>query len=148
VERIGGQCAAIAKLVPLCGHRPVMRVERRGRVTSRDKLVLEAIERMGRLALSLVIQARETFTTSRVSLLHAFVSDGAAAGRLNGDLLSQTVAIADDPRACECAMFMILIGRCMERIVENFFTVAEQTIVVVSGSSHAPGDLSQLPRRT
>ena len=46
VERMGDQCVNIAKLVPLSGYE-----------TPKDKDILDAIERMGRLARSQVSQA-------------------------------------------------------------------------------------------
>ncbi len=47
VERIGDQCANIAKLVPLSGNQPLT-----------DKQILETIKRMGQLAREQTLQAR------------------------------------------------------------------------------------------
>src|SRR5438876_6605341 len=50
VERMGDQCVNIAKLVPLSGYE-----------APKDKDILDAIERMGRLARSQVSQAKQAF---------------------------------------------------------------------------------------
>ena len=50
VERMGDQCVNIAKLVPLSGYE-----------APKDKDMLDAIERMGRLARSQVSQAKQAF---------------------------------------------------------------------------------------
>ncbi len=57
VERIGAQCANIAKLVPLSGNQPPT-----------DKQILEAIERMGQLARGQLTQAKEAFQSRDAAL--------------------------------------------------------------------------------
>jgi phosphate transport system protein len=62
VERMGDQCVNIAKLVPLSGYE-----------APKDKDILDAIERMGRLARSQVSQAKQAFAGRNTELAHDLV---------------------------------------------------------------------------
>jgi phosphate transport system protein len=62
VERMGDQCVNIAKLIPLSGHE-----------SPKDKAILDAIERMGRLTRSLVTQAKGSFANRDVAAAHDLV---------------------------------------------------------------------------
>ena len=66
VERMGDQCANIAKLVPLSGYE-----------APKDKDILDAIERMGQLARSLVSAAKDAFATRDVDLARDLVNQDA-----------------------------------------------------------------------
>ena len=122
VERMGDQCVNIAKLVPLSGHE-----------SPRDDEILEALERMGELARSLVLQARETFESRNVQLAQDLVRQDEEIDRLNRDIPRRAVEIGDDLDTREWAMFMILVARALERIGDNAVDIAEQTVFVVTG---------------
>jgi phosphate transport system protein len=122
VERIGAQCANIAKLVPLSGNQPPT-----------DKPILEAIERMAQLARGQVTQAKEAFHSRDVRLAEDLVGKDAGIGRLSRELFYRSVEIGDDIDVREWAMFMVLVARCLERVGENAVAIAEQTVFVVSG---------------
>jgi phosphate transport system protein len=62
VERMGDHCVNIAKLIPLSGHE-----------SPKDKAILDAIERMGRLTRSLVTQAKGSFANRDVAAAHDLV---------------------------------------------------------------------------
>ncbi len=62
VERMGDQCVNIAKLVPLSGYE-----------APKDKDILDAIERMGRLARSQVSQAKQAFAGRNTELAQDLV---------------------------------------------------------------------------
>ncbi len=127
VERIGGQCAAIAKLVPFCC-----------RCAAGDGHLLDATGPIGQAALSLVLRARDAFTMSDGPLARGIIRDGAAAEGLHREIVSDAVGIGEAPRARERAMFMILLARCLQRIVENAVTIAEHTILLVPAPALGP----------
>jgi phosphate transport system protein len=133
VERIGAQCANIAKLVPLSGNEPTT-----------DKQILEAIERMGQLARRQVTQAKDTLKTRDVALAQDLVSKGAGIARLNRELFNRAVEIGDAIEVREWAMFMILVARALERIADNAVALAEQTVFLVTGLFREFSDPSQL----
>src|SRR5215469_16149071 len=71
MERMGDQCVNIAKLVPLSGYQP-----------SKDKDVLDAIERMGRLARRQVSQAKHAFSCRDTVLAQDLVRQDMEINRL------------------------------------------------------------------
>jgi phosphate transport system protein len=132
VERMGDQCVNIAKLVPLSGHEP-----------PKDKDILDAIERMGQLARSLVSQAHDAFQSRNVELAQSLVSQDAEINRLNREIFRRAVEVGDDLEVREWAMFMILVARCLERIGDNAVDIAEQVVFVVTGLFREFEDVSQ-----
>jgi phosphate transport system protein len=131
VERMGDQCVNIAKLVPLSGHEP-----------PKDKDILDAIERMGQLARSLVSQAHDAFQSRNVELAQSLVSQDAEINRLNREIFRRAVEVGDDLEVREWAMFMILVARCLERIGDNAVDIAEQVVFVVTGLFREVADVS------
>src|SRR3954470_23213222 len=98
VERMGDQCVNIAKLVPLSGYE-----------APKDKDILDAIERMGRLARSQVSQAKQAFAERNTELAQDLVRQDAEINRLNRDIFKRAVEVGDDLDVREWAMFMILV---------------------------------------
>jgi phosphate transport system protein len=122
IERMGDQCVNIAKLVPLSGHE-----------SPKDKEILDAIERMGRLTRSLVSQAKDCVAQRNAALANDLVRQDGEINRLNRAIFSRAVEIGDDLELREWAMFMILVARAIERIADNTADIAEQTAFVVTG---------------
>jgi phosphate transport system protein len=122
IERMGDQCANIAKLVSLSGYE-----------APKDKGIVDTIERMGQLARSQVIEAKEAFATRNVAIAKDLVSLDGEINRLNRDVINRAVDIGDDLEVREWAMFMILVARCLERIAGNTVDIAEQTVFIVTG---------------
>ena len=122
VERIGDQCANIAKLVRLSEHE-----------APKDKGILDTIQRMGQLARAQASQAKEAFATRNLTLAQDLVGLNGEINRLNREIINRAVEIGDDLEVREWAMFMILVARCLERVVGNTVDVAEQTVFVVTG---------------
>jgi phosphate transport system protein len=122
VERMGDQCANIAKLVPLSGYE-----------APKDKDLLDLIERMGQLARSQVSQAKDAFASRNVELAKDLVRQDTEINRLNRAIFRRAVEIGDDLEVREWAMFMILVARCLERVGDNTVDIAEQTVFVVTG---------------
>jgi phosphate transport system protein len=85
VERMGDQRVNIAKLIPLSGHE-----------SPKDKAILDAIERMGRLTRSLVAQARGSFAIRDVAAAHNLVCHDTEINRLNRAIADRAVEIGDD----------------------------------------------------
>jgi phosphate transport system protein len=132
IERMGDQCANIAKLVPLSGC-----------LTAQDRQLLEAVERMGILARDQLTEAKDAFKTRHVSLARDLVGQSARLGRLNREIFNRAVEIGDDIDAREWAMFMILVARALERIGDNAVEIAKQTIFIVTGLFREFPDASQ-----
>jgi phosphate transport system protein len=122
IERMGDQCANMAKLVPLSGYE-----------APKDQTILEWIERMGVVVRQEVLQARDAFHTRHVALARDLVRQDQEVNRLNRDIFARAVEIGDDPELREWGMFMVLVARCMERIGDNCVDIAEQTVFVVTG---------------
>lgn len=122
IERMGDQCANMAKLVPLSGHE-----------SPKDPTILDWIERMGVAVRQEVLQARDAFRTRHVQLARDLVRQDKEVNRLNRDIFQRAVDIGDDVELREWGMFMVLIARCLERIGDNTVDIAEQILFVVSG---------------
>jgi phosphate transport system protein len=122
IERMGDQCANIAKLVPLSGSQ-----------ATTDADILATIERMGELVRSQVSQAEEAFDTRDVALARDLVGHDREVNRLDRDVFTRAVEVGDNLEVREWAMLMILVARCLERIAENAIFVAEQTVFVAIG---------------
>jgi phosphate transport system protein len=132
VERMGDQCANIAKLVQLSGHE-----------APKDNRILDTIERMGELARSQASQAKDAFATRNGALAEELVRLDGEIDRLNRDIFNRAVDIGNDLEVREWAMFMILVARCLERIAGNTADIAEQTVFVVTGLFREFADESQ-----
>jgi phosphate transport system protein len=138
IERIGDQCVNIAKLVPLSGHEQ-----------PKDKDILDAIDRMGRLAHSQVAQAKDAFSDRNVDLAHDLVRQDAEINQLNRGIFKRAVEIGDDIEMREWAMLMILVARALERIGDNAVDIVEQVVFVVTGLFRELADASHpMPQRS
>ncbi len=131
IERIGDQCVNMAKLVPLSGHEQ-----------PKDKEILDAIARMGRLARSQLSQSKEAFAGRNVELAQDLVRQDAEINRLNRDIFKRAVEIGEDIEMREWAMLMILVARALERIGDNTVDIAEQVVFVVTGLFRELADAS------
>ena len=137
VERMGDQCVNIAKLVPLSGHE-----------SPKDKDILDAIERMGQLARSQVIEAKEAFASRDADLARDLLRQDAEINRLNRFIFRRAVEVGDNIEMREWGMFMILVARCLERIGDNTVDIAEQVVFVVTGLFREFADASSPPEAT
>jgi len=122
IERMGDQCANMAKLVPLSGYE-----------APKDPTILEWIEKMGISVRQEVLQTRDAFRSRHVPLARDLVRQDKEVNRLNRDIFQRAVDVGDDPEVREWAMFMVLVARCLERIGDNTVDIAEQTVFVVTG---------------
>ncbi|MGI8750470.1 MAG: phosphate signaling complex protein PhoU [Thermoleophilaceae bacterium] len=122
VERMGDQCVNMAKMVPLAGHEPPDDVE-----------MLANIARMGELAGSLVVQAKQSFERRDAALAQDLVRQDDEIDRLNRRCFNRALDIGDDADTREWAMHMILVARCLERVGDNAVDIGEQTAFVVTG---------------
>ncbi len=122
IERMGDQCANIAKLALLSGYD-----------APKDAVIVGIIQRMGQLARDLVVEAKGAFATRDVALAQDLVGLDGEINRLNREMINRAVVIGDDLEVREWAMFMILVARCLERIAGNTVDIAEQTVFIVTG---------------
>jgi phosphate transport system protein len=131
IERMGDQCVNIAKLVPLSGHD-----------CPKDKDILDAIEKMGRLARQQVGEARDSLSQRNVQMAQDMARQDVEINRLNRMIFRRAVEIGDDVELREWGMFMILVARCLERIGDNTVDIAEQVVFVVTGLFREMADAS------
>src|SRR5579863_306985 len=122
IERMGDQCANMAKLVPLSGYE-----------APKDPTILEWIEKMGIAVRQEVLQTRDAFSTRHVELARDLVRQDKEVNQLNRLIFQRAVDVGDDPELREWGMFMVLVARCLERIGDNTVDIAEQTLFVVTG---------------
>ena len=122
VERMGDQCVNVAKLVPLAGHEPPSSPE-----------ILAAIQRMGELVRAQLVQCKQAFERRDVDLAHDLVRQDDEVDRLNKEVFRLALEHGDDPDRREWGMYMMLVGRCLERIGDNAVDVGEQIAFVVTG---------------
>ena len=134
IERMGDQCVNIAKLVPLSGHE-----------APKDKDILDLIERMGQLARSQVVEAKEAFASRSAEMARDLLRQDSEVNRLNREIFRRAVEVGDNVEVREWAMFMILVARCLERIGDNTVDIAEQVVFVVTGLFREFADASQTP---
>ena len=133
IERMGDQCANIAKLVPLSGSEATTETQ-----------ILATIERMGELVRSQVAQAEDAFDTRDAVLARDLVRRAGDISRLDRELFNRALEAGQDLEAREWAMSMILVARCLERIAENSINIVEQTVFVVIGLFREAESESQL----
>ena len=133
IERIGDQCANIAKLVPLSGSE-----------ATTDTYILATIERMGELVRAQVSQGEQAFDTRDIALARDLVGRDGEINRLDREVFNRALEVGDRLEVREWAMFMILVARCLERIAENAVFIAEQTVFVVIGLFRELDSESQL----
>ncbi|MGO9973569.1 MAG: phosphate signaling complex protein PhoU [Solirubrobacteraceae bacterium] len=122
IERMGDQCANIAKLVPL--SRTHVR---------NDRDTLEAINRMGQLAHAQVLQSKVAFKTRHIALAHDLARHQAQVNRINREIFNRVVQAGEDRGIREWAMFMVLVARALGRISDNAVDIGEQSVFVVTG---------------
>ena len=135
VERMGDQCVNIAKLIPLSGHEPPVRLE-----------VLDALAKMGAYARSEVMQCKAAFAGRDVGLAEDLVRQDREINRLNREIFRMALEIGEDADTREWAMHMILVARALERIGDNAVDIGEQVAFVVTGLFQEFSDSSYPPR--
>jgi phosphate transport system protein len=136
VERMGDQCVNIAKLVPLSGHEQ-----------PKDAEMVQTIERMGARARAQVLQAKDAFANRDNELARALAVQDTEINALNRSLFRRAVDACGDEELREWAMFMVLVGRCLERVGDNTVDIAEQTVFVITGLFREFADASTPPER-
>jgi len=122
VERMGDQCANIAKLIPLSGHQPPVREE-----------ILQRLMRMGRCARAEVIQAKSAFAGRDTALAEDLVRQDREINRLNREVFRAAIEVGVDEDTREWAMHMSMVARALERVGDNAVDIGEQVVFVVSG---------------
>ena len=133
IERMGDQCANIAKPVPLSGSE-----------ATTDKYILATIERMGELVRAQVAQAEEAFDTRDVAVARDLVGRDGEINRLDREVFNRALEIGSNLEVRAWAMFMVLVARSLERIAENTVFIAEQTVFVAIGLFRELDSESQL----
>ena len=122
VERMGNQCASVAKLIPLSGHEPPVRRE-----------ILQRVLTMGRCARAEVVQCRRSFAERNVELAEDLVNRDREVNRLNREIFRLAIEAGEDADTREWAMLMTLVARAFERVGDNAVDVGEQTAFLVTG---------------
>src|SRR3712207_8700465 len=101
---------------------------------------------MGKLVRGEVVQAKKAFERRDVGLAEDLVRQDEQVNRLNREVFAHALQIGDDPDTREWAMYMMLVGRALERIGDNAVDIGEQTAFVVTGLFREFSDASQIGR--
>jgi phosphate transport system protein len=123
IERIGDQCANIAKLIPLFDAEPCPSVAQ----------IIEHILRMGGLAREELSQARFAFSMRDVAVAETLAAQDREVNRLNRTIFRLAVEVGERPDLREWAMSMTLVARALERIGDQAVDIGEQAIFVATG---------------
>jgi phosphate transport system protein len=134
IERMGDQCANIAKLAPLSDRN-----------APKDLEILELIETMGIAARHAVLQCRDAFRTRDTQTAGDLAAQDTEISRMNRSIFQRAVDIGEDTELREWAMFMVLVARCLERISGNTVDIAEQARFVQTGIYHELADTPDRP---
>jgi phosphate transport system protein len=129
VERMGDQCANMAKLVPLSGHE-----------VRKDLEVLDLIENMGVAVRQELLDCRDAFRGRDAQLARGLARQDVEVNRVNRGIFQRAVDVGEDLEVREWAMFMVLVARCLERISGNTVDIAEQAVFVKTGVYREFGD--------
>jgi phosphate transport system protein len=122
IERIGDQCANVAKLIV------------RGQADRRaNGEIFERILRMGALARDELTQARHAFATRDVAVAESLQAQDQEVDRLNREVFRLAVDAGEDADLREWAISMTLVARALERIGDGAVDIGEQAIFVATG---------------
>jgi phosphate transport system protein len=122
IERIGDQCANVAKLI--------VRAERD---TPANGEILERILRMGALARAELAQARQAFAERDVAIAESLAAQDGEVDRLNREVFRLAVEAGEDAGLREWAISMTLVARALERIGDGAVDIGEQAIFIATG---------------
>jgi phosphate transport system protein len=122
VERVGDQCANIAKLIPFSGAD-----------TASPQDIEQRILRMGALAQRELAQARHAFAARDVAVAESLAAQDEEVNRLNREIFRLAVEAGEDPQLREWAISMTLAARALERIGDLAVDIGEQAIFVATG---------------
>jgi phosphate transport system protein len=121
-ERIGHQCASIAKLARLSGV-----------ATGADEGPVQCLRAMAPTARDQVVLAREAFAARDVALARQLEARDDVLDHGNRECFRMALAIGDDRDTREWAMYMVLVARALERIGDNAVDVGRSVEFVCSG---------------
>ncbi len=122
IERMGGQCVNVCKLIPLTGNEPPA-----------DEEMVKLILTMGGQTKTLISQSKRAFADRDVELARDLVRQDDAVDNLNRECFRLALEIGDDADRREWAMTMLLAARAIERIGDNSVDIGEQVAFVVTG---------------
>jgi phosphate transport system protein len=123
IERIGDQCANIAKLIPLFDAHPDPTVNE----------ITTQILRMGALARDELIQARFAFAMRDVAVAQTLATQDQHVNRLDRTIFRLAVYAGENPDLREWAMSMTLVARALARIGDQAVDIGHQAIFVTTG---------------
>ena len=127
LERIGNQCATVAKLTILTANH--------AHDESLDSALLEMGERT-REMLSLALDAVHGRDPGRAELLETLDERVDA---VNREMVRRAVDLEGDRDMREYGVLMVLVARAFERIGDNAVDIGEQAAYLVRGSGQRPG---------
>jgi phosphate transport system protein len=79
------------------------------------------------------VQCKQAFERRDVALAQDLVRQDDEVDRCNKEVFRLALEHGDDADRREWGMYMMLVGRCLERIGDNAVDVGEQTAFVVTG---------------
>jgi phosphate transport system protein len=122
IERVGDQCANIAKLIPLAGRDAAAPAE-----------IGQRLLRMGELARDGLSQARIAFADRDVAVAELLAARDHQINRLNREVFRLAVEAGEVAELREWAISMTLAARALERIGDLAVDIGEQAIFVATG---------------
>jgi phosphate transport system protein len=132
IERMGDQCANVAKLVPRMTEMPAL-----------DEQMCECVDEMAEITREEIRQAQAAFARRDVRLAEALVLRDQQVNERNKRCFALAVRAGGDQRAREGAMLMTMIARFLERIGDNAVDLGELTVFVVTGRRQEFSDASR-----
>lgn len=123
IERIGDQCANVAKLI-LLAHAEAPACAP----------IVERVLTMAAVARDELADARRAFAERDVALATSLALRDEAVDRLNREVFRLAVEAGEDADVREWAISLTLVARAVERIGDLAVDIGEQAVFVVSGS--------------
>lgn len=135
LERIGDMAVNIAKIAKL------------GEGLPRDDSVIQHLEEMGSIALTMLSAAMDAFARRDVELCKSLPKMDDPIDRLNRGMLSQILKMSGDPALLEWGIRMHVVSRQIERVGDHAVDIGEQVAFFVTGEFREFTDASHPERQ-
>lgn len=122
LERMGDQCANVAKLVPLSGWEPPA-----------DQAIVDDIVALAESARSLVRMSRRAFADRDLELAASLRDLDEDIDARNKAIFREAISLGGDADRREWAMTMVMAARAFERLADNAVDIGEHVIFMETG---------------
>ncbi|HEU4354666.1 MAG TPA: phosphate signaling complex protein PhoU [Actinomycetota bacterium] len=132
LERIADQAVNIAKLFEVTRDLPT------------SQAILQMIGEMGDVSISMVRTAMDAFRRRDREACERLPEMDDPVDRLNRHMHLEVAKLADDARALDWGMRMIMVARALERVGDNAVDVGEQVEFLLTGEYREFTDASEM----